>query len=85
MTRPNGQVCFAHVLAWFICDFCGEDTQRLSKAAVYADGRISPIAERPPGEIECNNCFQKRRKEEEERAKVRRERAAWARQRPLKH
>lgn len=79
MSRPNGQVCFAQVLAWYICDFCGGDTKRLSIAPVDSVGRIGPIADRPVGEIECNECFRKRRAAEEERAKVRRQQAAWSR------
>lgn len=80
--RPNGQVSAVHVLAWFICDFCGGDAQRMSKAPVHADGRVGPVADRPPGEIECNECFTARRKREEEAGRQRRfvaaERRAWA-------
>lgn len=79
MSRANGQVSDVQVLAWFLCDFCGGDCKRLSKAPVGSDGRIGPIAERPPGEIECNDCFKERRARDEQVAKARREQMAWRR------
>ena len=74
----EGRITWVHVLAEFTCDLCGNVCERMTRARPGSN-----TADRPPGEVVCNDCERARRKSDEEKRKVALQQRRWAQKRPV--